>query len=147
MENGEKAETNTKNDFVSRIINKTTPSNSTSNITNNSVNVMDNAKNIMDNDTKRNVNSHVTNNNKNNMDNMNSHSNSNVIKKAYNTGKEFMNLGMYMAEGRNYRDNNNQKSKNYSKSVFNENQNENYNRNKEKKTINVINTEIGDENE
>ena len=34
----------------------------------------------------------------------------NGIKKAYNVGKEFMNLGMYMAEGRNFRTNGQEQS-------------------------------------
>jgi len=34
----------------------------------------------------------------------------NGIKKAFNVGKEFMNLGMYMAEGKNYRSNDNTKN-------------------------------------
>ena len=116
--NNEKTE---GNDILSRVITKTKSGNAIqlpgTNYENHSTNIMENAKpinatNIMDQNESTNgqkttgKTSHI--NNKtitNNIDNPTSSPGG--FRKALNVGKEFMNVGMYMAEGRNFRNNDN----------------------------------------
>lgn len=96
-------------DIISKVVNKTTRNDATplqgTNYESHSVNIMDKQNKV--NQTK-NINSIDNNSENNKMDihNQSSINHSNGIKKAYNVGKEFMNLGMYMAEGKNFRNNN-----------------------------------------
>ena len=100
-------------DFISRVVNRSTKTTSKplegtslvgTNYENNSYNIMDNTK-----PENTNINKNQELNQTNNISNTNeanSETKSNTvsnIRKAYNIGKEAMNLGMYMAEGRNYR--------------------------------------------
>ena len=117
--NGEKSG---GNDIISRVITGAKTRNATplpgSNYETHSTNIMENSKpinsaNIMN--QRENSNNKSTTLNNENTSNFN---NNNIVKnttnslggvrKAYNVGKEFMNLGMYMAEGRNFKNNTNQ---------------------------------------
>ena len=108
-ENGENIDdTQTKGqgqDFISRVVNRSTktiskPLEGTSLV---GTNYESNSYNIMDNTKSENTNNISNSNETNSESKSNTGSN---IRKVYNIGKEAMNLGMYMAEGRNYRTNN-----------------------------------------
>ena len=95
-ENGERP------DFISRVMQKSNESNVTS-----SINCESNSKNAMSESNSRPITSNaVKTEDKNiNKDISKNNSNSGGLKRAYNVGKEFMNMGMYMAEGRNFKTN------------------------------------------
>lgn len=109
-------------DIISRVIKKATTNQSKqmpgTNYNEHSTNIMDNAKsitqaNIMDKDENTATNTISNVKNSNIKDTTNNTPNAvNGIKKAYNIGKEFMNLGMYMAEGRNFGNNNKNQNQN-----------------------------------
>ena len=119
MENKEQGQ-----DFISRIVNRSTkttskPLEGTSLV---GTNYEDNSYNIMDNTKSENMNKsqelNQTNQNQTNSEGKSSAGSN--IKKAYNIGKEAMNLGMYMAEGRNYRTNNyNEQNRRYQRHNIN----------------------------
>lgn len=161
-------------DIIGKVINKATESTLTEipgkNLENNSTNVMDNAKainqkNIMeqtDSSNKLNQNTNISDNSNNLMKNNTQISENAIeenqdnntgseIKKIYNVGKEFMNLGMYMAEGRNYRNNINSRSgrkedRRTNRPNVNNTRKEDFEKNDEN-TNNVISIELDDENE
>lgn len=95
-ENGERP------DFISRVMQKSNESNVTS-----SVNCESNSKNAMSESNSRPITSNAakTEDKNINKDISKNNSNSGGLKRAYNVGKEFMNMGMYMAEGRNFKTN------------------------------------------
>lgn len=114
------------NDIISRVITKAKSGNATpmpsTSYENHSTNIMENSKpinstNIMNQNENTNNQSTTLNNGKvsninNNNNIVNNETNSSGgFRKAYNVGKEFMNLGMYMAEGRNFRNNDNREQK------------------------------------
>ena len=94
-------------DFISKVVNKT---NNVESKPIDAVSYESYSKNAMEdknssqvvNATNLTENKINNNNVSNEIKNTNSHSG---IRKAFNVGKEFMNLGMYMAEGRNFRTN------------------------------------------
>lgn len=97
-------------DFISRIINRSTkttskPLEGTSLA---GTNYESNSYNIMDDSKAENINKsqELDQTNQKQINRESKASTGGSIKKAYNIGKEAMNLGMYMAEGRNYRTNN-----------------------------------------
>lgn len=67
------------------------------------------------------------------------------IKKVFNTGKEFMNLGMYMAEGRNFKTNSQDgmQKRTYSRNNINNTRREDKNEENNK----IITMEVDDVNE
>ena len=71
--------------------------------------------------------------------------NTSVIKRAFNVGKEFMNLGMYMAEGRNFKTNSqyNMQRRTYNRSNINNTRQEDKNEENNK----IITVEADDANE
>ena len=96
-------------DIISKVVNKTTRNDATplqgTNYESHSSNIMDKKNKANQTNVIKTIDSNREN------DKINNYSqsyidNSNGIKKAYNVGKEVMNLGMYMAEGKNYRNNN-----------------------------------------
>ena len=97
-ENGNVANMGT--DIISRVLNK---ANNIESKPVSSVSYESYSKNIME---GKNINS-ITNTNKENPTNsmLNSSSKVNNLRKAFNVGKELMNLGMYMGEGRNFKNN------------------------------------------
>lgn len=106
------------NDMISRVITKAKSGTATSlpstSYENHSTNIMENAKpinatNVM-NQNENNQNTTLKDESTRNINNnniVNNNNSSGGFRKAYNVGKEFMNLGMYMAEGRNFRNNDN----------------------------------------
>lgn len=104
--NGENAQSNGK-DIISRVIHKATDTESKP-LSN--VSYEAHSKNIMENKEQQpttNIINPLENKTVNNISNINSETNkTSGIKKAFNVGKEFMNLGMYMSEGKNFRTNN-----------------------------------------
>ena len=162
----------TRNDIISRIVGRTPGKENIAsslkgmNINENAVNVMGNATNIMEgninsasntsikSNTQRydatnfstsTVNSSKIENNKSITNNNDTNNNSTSIKKAYNVGKEFLNLGMYMSDGKNFRNTSNNVNK-YKKTPNSLYEDTKIN-NEERKTIHVIPSEIGDDNE
>lgn len=113
-------------DIISRVINK---ANHTENTPFQAVSYESYSKNIMEDQNSNSV-TNITNpiqtNNKSVNNTVNNEQNgiSNVsgIKKAFNVGKEFMNLGMYMAEGKNFKTNSQEpiQRKIYNKTNINE---------------------------
>ena len=71
--------------------------------------------------------------------------NTSGIKRAFNVGKEFMNLGMYMAEGRNFKTNSqdNMQRRTYNRSNINNTRQEDKNEENNK----IITVEADDANE
>lgn len=160
-------------DIIGKVINKATESTLTEipgkNLENNSTNIMDNAKPInqkgimeQTDNNKLNQDTNITNNSKNLMkdntqtsentieENQNNNTGSSV-KKAYNIGKEFMNLGMYMSEGRNYKNNSSFRSerkqeRNQNRPNVNNTRKEDFEKIDEN-TNNVISIELDDEDE
>lgn len=116
--------------FISKVIKKATtneaiPINGTS-YEKHSTNIMDKAKPMVQTNVTNqsdNINGNTKSNQESKYENSterNTTNNTGGIKKAYNVGKEFMNLGMYMAEGRNFRNNNYKESKrNYNRPNIN----------------------------
>ena len=102
-------------DFISRVVNRSTKTTSKplegtsltgTSYENNSYNIMDNTKAENTNINKNQELNQTNNISNNNATNQDTKANGGNLRKAYNIGKEAMNLGMYMAEGRNYRTNN-----------------------------------------
>ena len=128
-----------ENNIASRIINKS------NNIESNpisSVSYENYSKNIMDNSNSKVKNDNVSIDNDKNI-----FKETRGIKKAFNVGKEFMNLGMYMAEGKNYKSNNQTYTP---KKFYNDENIKNDSREKENKTsekskVRII--EVGEDNE
>jgi len=109
---GENANKTEGKDFISRVANRVTTKAEAKPITgvsyeNHSQNIMENAKPInqtnIANKTEQTQN--LTTIGKENKEEI--PTSTNRFKKAFNVGKEFMNLGMYMAEGRNFKTNEN----------------------------------------
>lgn len=106
-------ESNTGNDIISRTIAKAKSGNAVQipgiSYESSSTDIMKNAKpinakNIMGKNDDINSQHSQLSNNKNNIISTDNRNNStDGFRKAYNVGKEFMNLGMYMAEGKNIR--------------------------------------------
>lgn len=100
-------------DFISRVANRVTTKTEAKPISgvsyeNHSQNIMENAKpinqtNITNNQTDKMQNTEIP--EKENKQEI--PTSTNGFKKAFNVGKEFMNLGIYMAEGRNFKTNEN----------------------------------------
>ena len=106
---GNESENQGKTDIISRVINK---ANNTESTPVNNVSYESYSKNAMEEPNSKSITSGVnttgnkTTNTINNVQNTNKDGSTiNGIRKAYNVGKEFMNMGMYMAEGRNFRTN------------------------------------------
>ena len=105
--NNEENEATQQPDFISKVVNKT---NNVESKPIDAVSYESYSKNAMEdknssqvvNATNLTENKINNNNVSNEIKNTNNHSG---IKKAFNVGKEFMNFGMYMAEGRNFRTN------------------------------------------
>lgn len=138
-------------DFISSVLKKATTSESTpmhgTNYENYSTNIMDNAKPIIQ-TSVMNQSENINRNTKLNQESTedsdtkrNQSDNIGGIKKAYNVGKEFMNLGMYMAEGRNFR-NNKEKQRSYNRPNINNTRLEDEN---EENTTKVIIKELEDD--
>lgn len=99
-----------RTDIISRVINK---ANNTESVPVNGVSYESYSKNAMEEPNSKSITSNInttdiksTNSTINNIQTENK-DNSNIsgLRKAYNVGKEFMNFGMYMAEGRNFKTN------------------------------------------
>ena len=110
-------------DFISRIINRSTKTTSKplegtslagTNYESNSYNIMGNSK-----AENMNKSQELNQTNQKEINRESKSSTGGSIKKAYNIGKEAMNLGMYMAEGRNYRTNNYEQDRKYQRHNIN----------------------------
>jgi hypothetical protein len=89
--------------IISRVINK---ANNTESKPVGGVSYENYSKNIMEEPNAKSITNNIssTENKTNNIQNEGKNSSTiNGMKKAYNVGKEFMNLGMYMAEGKNFK--------------------------------------------
>lgn len=104
-----------RTDIISRVINK---ANNTESVPVNGVSYESYSKNAMEEPNSKSITSNInttdikpTNSTINNIQTENK-DNSNIsgLRKAYNVGKEFMNFGMYMAEGRNFKTNSQEQS-------------------------------------
>lgn len=104
---GNETENQQKTDIISRVINK---ANNTESVKAGGESYENNSKNAMDEIMSKSVTKDFSTENNNVTTPMNEQNKDintiNGVKKAYNVGKEFMNLGMYMAEGRNFKSNN-----------------------------------------
>lgn len=155
------------NDIISRVMSRANSGNKAvslpgTNQESHSTNIMDNAKNInqttnltnQNESTSTNMNANTSNQsniyNHGKVSNINNTSNSimnnegnkvtNGIKKAYNVGKEFMNLGMYMAEGRNFKTNGQkEQERKYDRPNINNTRKEDNEPNEENQTKIIIN--------
>lgn len=101
---GENSNKTEGKDFVSRVENRATNATEFKPIA--GVNYEEHSKNIMENAKPINQ-TNITQNKTDKMPNVEIPSQTHGFKKAFNVGKEFMNLGMYMAEGRNFKTNEN----------------------------------------
>lgn len=108
---GNETENQQKTDIISRVINK---ANNTESVKAGGESYENNSKNAMDEIMSKSVTKDFSTENNNvttPMNERNEDTNTiNGVKKAYNVGKEFMNLGMYMAEGRNFKTNGQEQS-------------------------------------
>lgn len=148
---GDKEEKNQGQDIISRVIKKV---NNTESVPINSASYEEHSRNIMNNNEALNQTNIMENNNQNINQNNTSNNNSenetnnrqtNIIgglNKAYNVGKEYMNFGMYMAEGRNFRNNNYENNRIYDRPNINNTRKED--KEEEKKT-NIIIKETEDD--
>ena len=100
-----------KTDIISGVINK---ANNTESVKVGGESYENNSKNAMDEPMSKSVTKDFSTENNNvttPINEQNEDTNTiNEVKKAYNVGKEFMNLGMYMAEGRNFKTNGQEQS-------------------------------------
>ena len=148
---GNNAENRTKEpDIISRIVNK---ANNTESEPVSGVSYESYSKNIMEDKNTNsitNIPSTIENNTINNNPTNNKMQNEvkepngvSVVKKAFNVGKEFMNFGMYMAEGRNFNTNskNDIPRRTYSRTNINNTRQED---NKEEEKNKIITVEVDD---
>ena len=135
-----------QNGIISRVINKV---NNPESKTMEAVSYESYSKNIMDDKNSKsitNVNQSTENKTINNkLSNEIKEANNNIggIKRAFNVGKEFMNLGMYMAEGKNFRTNNQETRRAYNRPNINNTREED----KKEENNKTITVEVDDAND